>query len=232
MLTIGIDSVTLLEVTRQTIEVVTTLHLDQDYTEKALIDSGARGDFINIKTTKCLHLPWTELRQPITIRNVDGTQNNKGHITHQTILEMIIANKQQEVINIATIFPEYFEDNKQNGNHSIAILKAKISKQFDQLYGNHEKKDLTPKQLIPKHFHKYIKLFNKTTSECYPKPRSYDHKIHLWPDFKPIQQSLYSLNPAQMDLAKKFVDKNLKKGYIVSKSPMASLLFFVKEGWK
>ena len=32
MLTIGIDSVTLLEVTCQTIEVVTTLHLDQDYT--------------------------------------------------------------------------------------------------------------------------------------------------------------------------------------------------------
>ena len=102
MLTIGIDSVTLLEVTRQTIEVVTTLHLNQDYTEKALIDSGARGNFIDIKTTKRLHLPRTELRRPITVRNVDGTQNNKGHITHQTILEMTIANKRQEVSLLIT----------------------------------------------------------------------------------------------------------------------------------
>ena len=67
MLTIGIDLVTLLEVTRQMIEVVTILHLDQDYTEKALIDSGAGGNFIDIETMKHLHLPWTELCRLITV---------------------------------------------------------------------------------------------------------------------------------------------------------------------
>ena len=102
MLTIGIDSVTLLEVRRQTIEVVTILHLDQDYTEKALIDSGAGGNFMDIETTKCLHLLWTELRRLITVRNIDGTQNNKEHIMHQTILEMTIANKCQEVSLLIT----------------------------------------------------------------------------------------------------------------------------------
>jgi len=59
---IGINSITLLEVTRQTIEVKTTLHLEKEVDELALIDSGAGGNFIEEETVNKLQLVKTELR--------------------------------------------------------------------------------------------------------------------------------------------------------------------------
>jgi hypothetical protein len=109
----------------------------------------------------------------------------------------------------------------------LDILRIKLSDHFNQLYGSKDK-EAKYEDLVPKFYHKYLQLFSKKASERYPEPRPYDHEIHLKPDFKPIRQSPYSLNPQQTDLAKKFVQENLDKGYIkTSTSPMASPLFFV-----
>ena len=89
---IGINSVEILEVTRQTIEVKLAIHLESDIDEMALIDSGAGGNFIDEATASKLQLIRTELRRHIVVRNVDGTQNHQGQITHRTILEVTIAN--------------------------------------------------------------------------------------------------------------------------------------------
>ena len=47
----------------------------------ALIDSGARGKFINQKYVEQLGLPIQTLKKPIMARNVDGTLNKTGTIT-------------------------------------------------------------------------------------------------------------------------------------------------------
>ena len=47
----------------------------------ALIDSGARGKFINRKYAERLGLPIQTLEKPIMARNVDGTLNKTGTIT-------------------------------------------------------------------------------------------------------------------------------------------------------
>ena len=47
----------------------------------ALIDSGARGKFINQKYAEQLGLPIQTLKRPIMARNVDGTLNKTGTIT-------------------------------------------------------------------------------------------------------------------------------------------------------
>ena len=120
-----------------------------------------------------LGLPWLIKENP----DIDWTSGTLQFPF--TIIEDNDDYKGGDFINVATIFLEYFENNEQSDDDSLKILKAKISKQFDQLYGNHKKKDLTPEQLIPKHFHKYIKLVSKTASERYPGLRSYNHKIYL-----------------------------------------------------
>ena len=300
---IGINSITLLEVTRQTIEVKVVLHLERDEIELALIDSGAGGNFIEEETVRKLQLVKTELRRPITVRNVDGSQNHHGLITHRTILEITVAERRHWVsllitglgkrsiilglpwlvkenpdinwragslqwrptpliivednddkeggdftnfiISLAETYEEdgsednstlydestdasaLYELDESNDTSTLEILKVKLSDHFNQIYGK-EKKEVPMEQLVPASYHKYLKLFSKKASERFPEPRTYDHEIHLKPDFKTTRQSPYSLNPAQMELAKQFVDENLKKGYIVhSKSPMASPLFFV-----
>jgi hypothetical protein len=62
----------------------------------------AGGNFINEETVTKLQLPRTELRHPVTLRNVDETKNHKGLITHRTILEITIANKRQWISLLIT----------------------------------------------------------------------------------------------------------------------------------
>jgi predicted aspartyl protease len=50
--------------------------------EKALLDSGATENFIDETTWQRLGIGRKELGRPITVTNVDGTENKKGKITH------------------------------------------------------------------------------------------------------------------------------------------------------
>jgi hypothetical protein len=79
---IGINAVTTLEITRQTIRISIVLYLEDEVTEMALIDSGAGGNFIDMETVERLQLARIELCRPIMVRNVDGTYNANGQITH------------------------------------------------------------------------------------------------------------------------------------------------------
>ena len=60
----------------------------------------------------------------------------------------------------------------------------------------------------------------------FPHHHPYNHTIELCPDFIPKIAKVYSLNPAELETCKKFVEEHLKTRHIVSlKSPQASSLF-------
>ncbi len=50
--------------------------------EKALVDSGATENFINQSMIKRLKLGMKAMDVPVTLRNIDGTSNCAGKITH------------------------------------------------------------------------------------------------------------------------------------------------------
>jgi len=94
-----------------------------------------------------------------------------------------------------------------------------------------EKKVAIPlEELVPKEYHDYLCLFDKKSSERFPKSRSWDHKIEMKPDFEPRVFKKYNLLPIKQKELDKFINENLEKGYIVpSQSPMASPFFFVSK---
>jgi len=94
-----------------------------------------------------------------------------------------------------------------------------------------EKKVAIPlEELVPKEYHAYLHLFDKKSSERFPKSRSWDHKIEMKADFEPKVFKKYNLSPIEQRELDKFIDENLEKGYIVSsQSPMASPFFFVSK---
>jgi hypothetical protein len=96
-LTIGINSIITLEVTRQAIKIPVTLFTSNNcvITEKALIDSGAGGNFIDTHAVERLNLTQIRLSRPIVVRNVDGTQNSNGTITHRTQVDADVAGRPQ-----------------------------------------------------------------------------------------------------------------------------------------
>uniref|UniRef100_A0A0W0GB39 Reverse transcriptase-rnase h-integrase n=1 Tax=Moniliophthora roreri TaxID=221103 RepID=A0A0W0GB39_MONRR len=106
-------------------------------------------------------------------------------------------------------------------------INAKLS--TSQLLAQaHEVKAKLLQELIPPYLSDYINRFEKKKSEWFPPSQLYDHTINLKPDFKPKDCKVYSLSLKERIEQDKFLDENLRKGYICpSKSPMASPFFFV-----
>ena len=89
--------------------------------------------------------------------------------------------------------------------------------------------------MVPKRFHKWLKVFGKVKSEIMPVRKVWDYAIDLNDNFKTSKARVYSLSKNKKEEVQKFVDEHLKKGYIrFSKSPQISPVFFVgkKDGGK
>uniref|UniRef100_A0A0W0FG09 Reverse transcriptase-rnase h-integrase n=1 Tax=Moniliophthora roreri TaxID=221103 RepID=A0A0W0FG09_MONRR len=83
-------------------------------------------------------------------------------------------------------------------------------------------------ELIPNYLIGYRDRFEKGKAERFPPTQTYDHTIDLKSDFVPRNCKLYPLSPVEQEEQDKFLEENLRKGYIrKSKSPMASPFFFV-----
>jgi len=63
--------------------------------QTALLDSGATENFISFRTWKGLGIGQQELDEPITVHNVDGTENRRGKITHYCWLRVLYNGEQK-----------------------------------------------------------------------------------------------------------------------------------------
>ncbi|ESK81545.1 reverse transcriptase-rnase h-integrase, partial [Moniliophthora roreri MCA 2997] len=106
-------------------------------------------------------------------------------------------------------------------------IRAKMS--ASQLMAHQvEQKEQTFETLVPEYLHEFKAQFEDKEAERFPISRHYDHAIDLKPDFVPKDCKLYSLTVPEQQELDKFLDDNLRKGYIrKSKSPNASPFFFV-----
>uniref|UniRef100_A0A0W0FMM9 Pro-pol protein n=1 Tax=Moniliophthora roreri TaxID=221103 RepID=A0A0W0FMM9_MONRR len=78
----------------------------------------------------------------------------------------------------------------------------------------HEVKAKPLEELLPLYLSDYMDQFEKKKAERFPPSRPYDHAIDLKPDFKPRDCKIYSLSPKERIEQDKFLDENLRKGYI------------------
>jgi len=90
-------------------------------------------------------------------------------------------------------------------------------------------------KMVPRRFHKYLKVFEKKESERMLKSRPWDHAIDLREGFVPKKGKIYPLSRVEREEVQEFMKDQLRKRYIrPSKSPQTSLVFFVlkKDGKK
>ena len=94
----------------------------------------------------------------------------------------------------------------------------------------HKTIDDKAKVELPEVYAKYRMVFEKEASEQMPEYKPWNHAIDLKPDFIPKDCKVYPLSPEEQKEQDKFLEENLRKGYIrPSKSPMASPFFFVSK---
>ena len=90
-------------------------------------------------------------------------------------------------------------------------------------------------ELVPKEYHKYLKVFSKEELERMMIRKPWDHVIELKDMFKPKKGRLIPLSHEEQEEVSAFIDDQLRKGYIrLSKSKQTSPMFFVpkKDGKK
>ena len=99
-----------------------------------------------------------------------------------------------------------------------------------EIEGDHRKVE----ELVPRHFHKWKKMFGKAESERMLTRKPWDHAIDLREDFVPRKERIYPLFRTEKEEVQAFVESQLKKGYIrPSKSPqMLPVLFVPKKDGK
>ena len=90
-------------------------------------------------------------------------------------------------------------------------------------------------KMVPRWFHKYLKVFEKKDSERMLTRKAWNHVIDLREGFVPKKGKIYPLSRVEREEVQEFVKDQLKKGYIrPSKSLQMSPVFFVskKDGKK
>ena len=111
-------------------------------------------------------------------------------------------------------------------NSDISI-RAKTSISQSLAHKEEPKAEKTFEELVPKEYHQFRSVFEKKASEHFPESRSWDHRIDLKSEFIPKRSKLYPLGQKEEEM-NKFIDDNLKKGFIQPlNSPQASPFFFV-----
>ena len=67
----------------------------------ALLDSGAEGNYAHMRFIQKHKIPAFDLASPVYPRNIDGTLNQQGAIRYAAYLQMEMADKHQETLEIA-----------------------------------------------------------------------------------------------------------------------------------
>jgi len=105
-------------------------------------------------------------------------------------------------------------------------------------WGSEEEMEIDHRKIetmVPKWFHRWLKVFGKVELERMLVRKVWDHAVDLKEEFKASKAKVYPLSRNERDEVQKFVDEHLKKGYIrPSKSEQTLPVFFVgkKDGEK
>jgi len=133
------------------------------------------------------------------------------------------------------------EEKKKRGKRVATLEEEKIVRwaiDDKENWGREEKieKDHRKiKEIVPRKFLKWRKVFGKVESKRMPMRKVWDHAIDLKETFKPQKRRIYLLSKNEREKVQNFVEDQLRKGYIrPSKLPQTSLVFFVgkKDGSK
>jgi len=222
---------------------------------KALLDSGATGLFMDTTFAKEKGFKMEKLKKPLLVRNMDGTVNAGGAIMHQVKCNMFFKGHVERVrmnvynlgktelilgmLWLAAHNPEIdWEKGEVKMTHCPPICgKRKQEGKKKKVRKTEKNKDKEVlKELVPRRFWKWKKVFGKKKSERMLVQKTWDHAIELKEGFMPRKGKVYSLSREEREEVQKFIEDQLRKGYIRPfKSPQTSPVHFVakKDGtWR
>ena len=129
------------------------------------------------------------------------------------------------------------KEKKKNQKKGKTVEVRKVAEEWEIWDEEKEvaRSEAEAKKLVPKKFHKWIKVFGKKQSERMPTRNLWDHAIDVKERFVPRKRKVYLLSREEREEVREFVKEQLQKSYIrPSKSLQTAPVFFVgkKDGKK
>jgi len=200
---------------------------------RALLDSGATDLFMDITFAKEKGFKMEKLKRPLLVRNVDGTVNAGGAITHQVECNMFfkghVERARMDVCNLektelilgmpwlVAYNPEIDwekEEVKMTRCPSICGRRKQGVEEKKVRKTEKDEDEEVLKRLVPQKFWKWKKVFGKRESERMPAQKVWDYAIELKEGFTPRKGKVYSLSREEREEVQTFVEDQLRKGYI------------------
>jgi len=187
------------------------------------------------------------MKNSLLVKNVDGTVNVGGAITHQVECNMFFKGhvervrmdvcnlgKTEVILGMPWLAAYNPEIDWEKGEVKMTRCPPLCGKRKQEEKKKEVKKvekdedEETLRKLVPKRFWKWKKVFGKRESERMPVRKAWDHTIELKEGFTPKKGKVYSLSREEREEVQAFVEDQLRKGYIrPSKSPQTSPVHFV-----
>jgi len=222
---------------------------------KALLDSGTTDLFMDTTFTQKKGFKMEKLKKPLLVRNVDGTANAGGAVMYQVECNIFFKGHMERVrmdmcnlgktelilgmLWLAAHNPEIdWEKREVKMMRCLPICRKRKQEGKEKKVRKTEKNENEEvlRELVPRRFWKWKKVFGKKESERMPVQKTWDHAIELKEGFIPRKGKVYSLSKEEREEVQKFIEDQLRKGYIrPSKLPQTSPVHFVakKDGtWR
>jgi len=199
---------------------------------KALLDSGATGLFMDMTFVREKGFKMKRMKNPLLVKNVDGTVNVGGAIMHQVECNMFFKGhvervrmdvcnleKTEVILGMPWLVAHSPEIDWEKGEVKMMRCPPICGKKKQE-----EKKEVkkiemdedeeTLRKLVSKRFWKWKKVFGKRELERMPVQKAWDHIIELKEGFTPKKGKVYSLSREEREEVQAFVEDQLQKGYI------------------
>jgi len=214
-------------------------------TVKALLDSGATGMFMSRSLAQKGGYRLIKLNQPIQVRNINGTSDSGGAITHEVEVNMFYKGhvervqmdicklgKTDVILSMPWLVAHNPEIDWEKGEVRMMrcpLLRGKAMKIKEKNemrknekkivrwavdekedWGREEEMEVDHRkveEMVPKRFHKWLKVFGKVKSERMLVRKVWDHAINLRDNFKASKARVYSLSRNEKEEVQKFVNE-------------------------
>jgi hypothetical protein len=221
--------------------------------EKGLLDSRATYNFIDIQTIIHLGIGTKRLKKARTVTNVDRTANQAGQINQYTNLQFTYEGKTKDLPVFVTNLGRdriilglpWFQELEpmiswkhrkllgrlmvKTSSKILEINKTTLATSW-AIQEETNKTRLSEKD-VPEQYKEYADVFSEEKAKRFPPKREEDHQIKFTDNVpKYFKGGVYSLTVKQTAFLRKWLDKELKKGFIrPSKSPYPCPTFLIEK---
>jgi len=107
---------------------------------------------------------------------------------------------------------------------------SSVSQRLAEAFKHNSEASTPSKQSVLEYLKEFDSVFSKESFDALPESKKWDHAVELIPGEKASNCKVYLLAPMEHKELDQFLKENLETGQIhLSKSPMASPVFFIKK---